>query len=219
MPQLLPIQKVDNFDKAMSLSTTPQGEFGWTIADTSASGTPTYAAVSGRGMKLTLVSTSEVENVCMYQNDVLPYTLGELVDVEFIAKVAAIDANATVVFGVGSARNDTPDSVSYNAWFRMEGGTSTTAVVCETDDNVTDRDDQATGQTLAATWKKFLIDFSQGLSKVGFYIDGALVKTLDMSGAAATQGVQLMIQLQKTSSASVASITIGRVSVRARLSY
>ena len=43
------VTKVDRFDRAQAFTTTPAGEFGWTIADTSSSGTPTYLCISGLG--------------------------------------------------------------------------------------------------------------------------------------------------------------------------
>lgn len=203
--------KRDNFDRAQAYTTTPVGDFGWTIADTSAAGAPTYVNISGRGAKLTLAANSEAEIVTLYQNDVLPFQLNKIQQVRFVAKVAGIDAVTTLTLGVGSARNDTDDSVATNAWFRIEGSASTSAVVVETDDGTTDDDDNATGATLAATDKEFVIDFSNGLSDVRFYIDGARVaasSTLSLAAASSSQNVQLICQLQKASGTGVASVTL-----------
>lgn len=211
------------FDRAQAFTTTP-GQNGWTIADTSSAGTPTYLCITedGGAAKLTLAATSEAEIVTLYMNDVLPLDLANLQNVSFIAKVAGIDAVTTLTIGVGSARNDTDDSVATNAWFRMEGSVSTTALVCETDDAVTDNDDKATGTTLAATYKKLSIDFTNGLSDVRFYVDGERVAsstTFDMSGLTAGLNVQPIVQLQKASGTGVPSVTIANVSAQYRYAY
>lgn len=205
----------DRFMRPFTLSTTPSGGvLGWTVKDTSSSGTPTYLTASGEGLVLTLASTSEAEIVTAYQNDVLPFFLNKLKRVSFTAKVSGIDAVTTLVLGVASAQNDTADTVTTSAWFRMEGSASTSAVVVETDDNVTNNDDKATGKSLSSTLKKMTIDFSEGLSKVRFIYDGDPVgTTYDMSGAASTDKVQLFIQLQKASGTGTPAVTIREVEV------
>jgi hypothetical protein len=213
----------DLFDRAQVFSATP-GQNGWTIADTSSAGTPTYLCITedGGAAKLTLASTSEAENVCLFFNDVLPYDLRQVQRCRIIAKVADIDAVTTLVLGLGSARNDTPDSVAYNSWFRIEGSASTSNVVVETDDATNDNDDKATGTTLGSTYKALEIDFSFGLKDVRFFIDGERVAagtTFDMSAAAAGQNVQPIIQLQKASGTGTPSVTIAAVEVDYRYAY
>jgi hypothetical protein len=113
---------------------------------------------------------------------------------------ATFTSGSIFVFGVGSARNDTADSVSDHAWFRMEGANSTTLVYAETDDGTRDVNDVSTGVALGTTYKRFVIDFSGGKSNVKFYIDGQRVcstQTFDMS--AYSGGLQPIIQLQKAS--------------------
>lgn len=179
----------------------------WLVADTSSSGTPTYVRNAGNAV-LTLASTSEVENVCLYHGDALTYDIDELQSVEMRVKVSGMTSGTSLCFGMGSARNDTQDTVAANAWFKMVGADSTTAVVVETDDGTTDLDDKATGQTLSTTFKKFYIDFSNK-KDVKFYINGIRVAkdtTFDMS--AYTSGLQPMVQLQKTSSANTDAVTV-----------
>lgn len=203
---------VDYFNRAQALTTTP-GQNGWTVKDTSSAGTPTYLVASGDGggMKLTLVSTSEAEIVTMYHNDVLNFDLANIDYVEMIAKVGGIDAVTTLTMGVAAAQNDTDDSVVTNAWFRMEGSASTSNLVVETDDAVTDNDDKATGTTLSSTYKTLRIDFTNGLADVRFYVDGERVAgstTFDMSGLTAGLNVQPFVQLQKASGTGVPTVTI-----------
>jgi len=217
------ITKVENFDRAQAFTTTP-GEGGWTIADTSSAGTPTYLCITedAGAAKLTLAATSEAENVCLYFNDVLPLDLASLHRIEFVAKVAGIDSATTLVFGLGDARNDTPDTVATNCWFRMEGSVSTSLVVVESDDGTTDNDDKATGSTLAAVYKKFLIDFTNGISDIRFFIDGERVgsaTTFSLAGITSGQNVQPMIQLQKASGTGVPSITIAQITTQQRYAY
>lgn len=214
---------VDNFDRAQAYTTTP-GMNGWTIKDTSSSGTPTYLNITedGGAAKLTLASTSEAEIVTLYQNDVLIYDVRQLQAVWWIAQVAGIDSVTTLTMGVASAQNDTDDSVATNAWFRMQGSASTSAVVVETDDATLDLDDKATGQTLAAAYKKFLIDFSNGIGNVQFFIDGARVAAgtlFDMSNLAAGLNVQPFVQLQKASGTGVPSVTLAQFGVQYAYGY
>ena len=145
----------DDFDRAQALTTTP-GQNGWTIKDTSTTGTPTYlcASADGGALVLTLEATSEAQYVTAFHNDVLNFRLDKLIYVEFNLKVAGINSVTTLVVGVSSAARGThtqvPDAETYNAWIRMEGSVSTANIVVETDDTVTDKDDIATGKTLAA---------------------------------------------------------------------
>lgn len=214
---------VDNFDRAQAYTTTP-GMNGWTIYDVSSSGTPTYLNITedGGAAKLTLASTSEAEIVALYQNNVLIYDVRQLQAVWWIAQVAGIDSVTTLTMGVGSAQADTADSVATNAWFRIEGSASTSAVVVETDDATLDLDDKATGQTLAASYKKFLIDFSNGLGNVQFFIDGARVAAgtlFDMSNLTAGLNVQPFVQLQKASGTGVPSVTLAQFGVQYAYGY
>lgn len=201
----------DNFNRGQTYSTTP-GHNGWTLEITGT--TPTIANQNGGGVKLTLTSTSEAQICTLYQNDVLPIPLLGLQRMRFHALVGGIDSATTLVMGLASAQNDTADSVATNAWFRIEGGTSTSAVVVETDDGTTDTDDKATGTTLSTTSKEFIIDFARGINDIRFFIDGqqvALSTTFAMAAASSSTYVQPFFQIQKGSGTGVATVTIGRV--------
>lgn len=189
----------------------------WAKADTSAAGAPTLTSVtpseSGE-IALTLAADNEVENLCLYWGDILGIYLSKLQKVMFrIKTVASLTATNSVVFGVGSGRNDTTDSVTVNAWFKLAGSNT---VVCETDDNTTDKDDISTGLTLVAAHKWFVIDFTAGLADVKFFMGDANKKlqrvcrttTFNMSAASATAAVQPIVQLQKTADTSANSVTV-----------
>ena len=213
----------DFFDRAQAFTTTP-GQNGWTAADTSSAGTPTYLCITedGGAAKLTCTSTSEAQIVTLYHNDVLAFDVRKIKMMEFIALVAGIDSVTTLTMGLGSARNDTDDSVATNAWFRMQGSVSTTAVLAETDDATTDNDDKATGASLAAVYKKFVISFESGITDVRFFIDGervAQATTFDMSALTAGLNVQPIFQIQKASGTGVPSVTIAMVNIVYNYAY
>jgi hypothetical protein len=183
----------------------------WLVDDTSSSGTPTYTTGTSVAV-LTLASTEEVENVCLHHGDALSFDIDLIQSIEFSAKtVATLDSATTIVMGLGSARNDDPDAVAANAFFKLAGSNS---VVCESDDGTNDNDDKATGVSLAATYKRFVIDFTGGKSNVKFYIDGNRVAsstTFDMSNY--SSGLQPIFQIQKTSDTNADSLTIDYVRI------
>jgi hypothetical protein len=207
----------DDFMGGATIAATV-GEGMWKITDTSSAGTPTYtkdAAAHGGAVTLAFDSQTEAQNVCLDFGDKLQLDIDQLVDVEFrIKTVAALDSATTLTFGLQSNRNDNTDSTTNNAQFKLVGSN---AVVCETDDNVTDNDDKATGQTLVATYKRFVISFAAGKSDVRFFIDGDRVAagtTFNMSQA--TGQLQPFVQLQKTSDNNTDSVTIDYIGWKAR---
>jgi hypothetical protein len=123
-----------------------------------------------------------------------------------------LDSATSLAFGVAGARNDAIDSIAQHALFRAIGSN---AIVVETDDGTTDKDDVATGASFTSTvYKKFVIDFTGGKSNVKFYIDGVRVAqstTFDMS--AYTAGVQPYFQIQKTSDANTDSFTVDYIKI------
>lgn len=214
---------IDEFNRAQAFTTTP-GMNGWTIKDTSSSGTPTYLCITADegAFKLTMDNTNEAQIVTLYQNNVLTYDIRHLSNIWWVAQVAGIAATDTLVMGVASAQNDTSDTVEVNAWFRMDGGTSTSTLYVETDDNTTNVTATTTGTTLAAAYKRLLIDFTQGLGDVRFFVDGARVAagtTFDMSAVAAGQNVQPYIQLQKSGGTGVGSLTVAQFGATFKWSY
>jgi hypothetical protein len=127
-----------------------------------------------------------------------------------------VAAAALAAFGLASARNDAIDSITAHASFRIIGNNT---LVVESDDGTTDKDDVATGATLADTYKKFVIDFTGGKSNVKFYVDGVRVAastTFDMSGY--TAGLQPYVQIQKTADANTDSVTIDYVKIEGKRS-
>jgi hypothetical protein len=171
------------------------------VTDVTGAAPPTHVR-AGTEATLTLTSASQAQILGLHHNDALAFDIDDISSVEMRVKLGAatFTSGSIFVFGVGSARNDTADSVSDHAWFRMEGANSTTLVYAETDDGTRDVNDVSTGVALGTTYKRFVIDFSGGKSNVKFYIDGQRVcstQTFDMS--AYSGGLQPIIQLQKAS--------------------
>lgn len=189
----------------------------WLVVDTSSSGTPVYTKGTSVAT-LTLAATSEVENVCLAHGDALSFDIDDIQSIEMRVRLGVVfTTGSELVFGLGSARNDTTDNVAANAWFKMVGASSTTQVYVESDDSVRDNDDIATGVTLGTSFKRFLIDFTGGKSNVKFFIDGQRVaasRTFDMSGY--TAGLQPIVQLQKAANTNVDSVIIDYVKITAK---
>lgn len=211
------VEFCEDFLGPQTLTASPANSDLWDIADTSSAGTPTYT-VGGTNGEATLAfdSQPEVQNVCLFQSDVLNWDIDQLIQVEFRVKVTAavggvLDSATSVAFGMCTARNDAIDSLASHASFRAIGSN---AIVCETDDAVTDKDDIATGVSFTSgTYKRFVIDF-QDSADVKFIIDGARVAsstTFDMSGF--TTGMQPYLQLQKTADANVDSVTVDYIRI------
>lgn len=192
------------------------------IKDTSAAGTPTYvyANPSSSGeLAVSMDVTNEVQNVCVFQNDILQFDIDKITEAEFRVKMnqASLNAASSLAFGLASARNDAIDSIAEAALFRVIASTSPTLVVVDTDDNVLDNNQIATGKTLVNAYKDFKISFAAGTNDVRFFIDGEPVATatkFDMSNY--TGSLQLFAQLQKTAAAAADGFTIDRISIRGR---
>lgn len=209
----------DDFNGAVAtFPTSADPATPWLVADTSAAGTPVYTKGTSEAT-LTLAATNEVENVCLSFGDALDIDIDDIQRVEMRVKISAstFTSGSILAFGLGSARNDTLDSVAANAWFRMEGANSTTLVYCESDDGVNDNDDKSSGVTLGTTFKEFVIDFTGGKSNVKFFIDGqrvASTTTFDMSNY--TAGLQPIVQIQKAANTNANGVVVDYVKIVAK---
>jgi hypothetical protein len=184
------------------------------ITDTSAAGTPTYAPPSGsngRGLKIDFDATNESQIVTWSWADLLQLDIDDIVEarIRVIMNQAALTSPTMLAFGLASAQNNTIDSITAAALFRVVGADSTTNVVVESDDGTTDKDDIATGKTLINVAKDFRISFARGKSDVRFFIGGepvALGTTFDMSQYAS--GLQPFLQHQKASGTQLDGVTL-----------
>lgn len=190
--------------------------------------------VSGGSMDLALSADSEVQSACLYQGDILPFDIDDLIRVSFLVKVSAsLAAAVTAVFGLATAQNATPDSVATNAWFRLQGSN---ALLVESDDGTTDNDDVATGITLSTTYRRCVIDFSTGVktlappsaskggkANVGFYVSDDFGSLRRVAGgtsfdvSAESGNLQLLAQIQKTSGTATGTLSIMEIEVETKL--
>lgn len=200
----------------------------WAQRTVLTAGTPTVLC-GNDGMALTLDNTNEAQQAALYLADVLPFDIDELVSMQFVAKLdAAPAASVVVVAGLAGAYNATEDSIAQNAWFRLQGSS---ALLCETDDGTTDKDDiAADGLTLTTSWRRFKIDFSAapqtvappGISKAGkgnvqFHVgnaDGMMQRVargtlFDLS--AYSGGLQPFFSIRKTAATATGVLYIDEV--------
>jgi hypothetical protein len=203
----------------------------WLITDTSSAGTPTFTRGNDLGTSggacgeaaVTMDSQSEVQNVCLSFGDKLQFDIAAGLKFECRIKTngATMTSGSSLAFGLTGDRNDAIDSVAYHALFRVIGADSTTLVVCESDDGVTDNDDKATAQTLINAYKTFKIDM-QDLTNIKFYMTDANSKlvrvcgstTFDFSGFSGS--LYPIYQLQKASDANADGVTIDYCRVTGR---
>lgn len=213
----------DDFLGNQVFSATAADNARWLIADTSAAGAPTYALVSPSAsgeVALAFDATSEIQNVCLYQNDVLGFDITKIIEVEWRVKLnqALNNAATSLTFGICGARNNAIASMGTpSAFFKLAGASSVVNVA--TKDGTNSSGDIATAATLVAAYKRFGISFAAGLADVRFFVDGIPVATgttFNMSAAAAGTSVQLLLQLQKTAATPVDGVTIDYVTVNGR---
>ena len=205
----------DFFGTSATFPTSADPATPWLVVDASSAGAPTYVRNASNAV-LTLASTSEVENVCLSHGDALSFDIDDLLSAEFRVKVTGCTSGTTISWGMASARNDTPASMTALALFTMTGATSTTDVTVETDDNVTDTAPVSSATALATTFKRFVIDFSNK-SNIKFYIDGVQVaRSTTFTMAGYTSGLQPFVQIQKTSSANTDAVTVDYVKIVAK---
>jgi hypothetical protein len=213
------IYEEDFIGASVTLPTSANIGTPWTTTVTGAA-PPTHVRAASE-LVLTLTSANEAQILGTSHADALSFDIDDIQSVEMRVRFGAstITSGTIFAFGVGSARNNTLDSVAANAWFRMEGANSTTLVYCETDDGVRDVDDISSGIALGTTYKRFVIDFTGGKSDVKFYIDGQRVaasQTFDMSGY--SSGLQPIIQLQKAANTNADTARVDYFKVTAKRS-
>jgi hypothetical protein len=208
-----------------------QGPFCSKITKTA--GTPSVAAVSGGTLDLALDNANEVQNLCLYQGDILPFDIAKLIRLEMTVKLSAsIAAAVSGFFGFGSARNDAIASIAQRAGFGFSGSN---AITIDGVDGTNSQTGKATGYSLTTVLRKFAIDFSVGnaaqsppsLSKGGqadvrFFMSndrGSLVQVgvatrFDLSAYAGN--LQLIAQIQKTAAVATGTLSVEEIDVEYR---
>lgn len=196
----------------------------WSSKKTGSGGTIVVA--SGGLMQLAMDATSEVQNLCLYQGDILPFPIDKLVSLEILASVSAsLAAAVSVGFGLASARNDAFASISTRALFKITGNNN---LLAETADGTNTQANAATGLTLGTTVRKFLMEFKSGITTVSGGLstggksnvifsaensNGQMVRVADskiFNMSASTGNLQLFGQIQKTSGTATGTLSFRR---------
>lgn len=162
-------------------------------------------------------STNEAQNACLNFGDILIFDIDNLIDVTFRVKMNQATLNAASSFAIGlqGDRADAIDSIAQHASFRLIGASA--ALLVESDDGTTDRDDVTTGATLADSYKDLKISFANGTNDVRFFVDGQPVAestTFNMS--AYTGALQPYAQIQKTTATATDGFTLCDVEINYR---
>ncbi len=207
------------------LGTTGPTPSGLIIKDTSATGAPTYLHLDGAdagALKIDFSATAEVQNVCLYHGDILPFDIDNIAEAYFRFRLnqAALDASTQFALGLTGDRNDAIDSIAQALLLRIVGADDPTAVVAEYDDGTNTADDIATGKSIADTnAHDFLMSFAKGKSDVRFFLDGQPIApdtTFNLSAYAGS--LQFFAQIQKTANVNVDGFTLEDTYVRGRRS-
>lgn len=211
---------------------TSAGGSPWVYKKTAAAGTPTLAPSRGEFV-LGLDATAEIQNLCLYFEDDLVFDVDDLVRASFWLRLSVAlgttAATTKATWGLASARNDDPDAITASLFFNAKASAS---VNVECDDGTNEVAATATGQTLATTLKKFVLDFASGshyqsppsTSVGGKYAVQAFME--DSGGflrrvAPATRlnvgsysaGLQPFFQIQKAANTDLGSLAIARIEI------
>jgi hypothetical protein len=193
----------------------------------------TVQTASGGSLDLAFDATNEAANVCLYMGDILPFTIGDLIRVEFLAKVSAsLNAAVSGFLGLGGARNDAIASIAQRVGFTL----TQNVVKADAVDGTNSQTAKSTGFSLAAVYRRFAIDFSVGnlgqsppsVSKGGT-ADVRLFMSNDKNAlnqvcpatrfdmSAYSSGLQFIFQLQKTAGTATGTLSILEASAEVRL--
>lgn len=190
------------------------------VRDISPIGAVTIAYVDGavRGeLSMEMAADSEIQNLCLYQNDVLQYDIDTLTQVKFRVKMnqATPDAATQFAFGLIGDRADAIDSIAQAIIFRLIAAATT--VFAEYDDGTNTEDDLDTGADLGIVYKDFLINFAEGTGDIRLFVDGQPVLTATTFNMSAYTGkLQLFMQIQKTADTNTDGFTVDYIEVRGR---
>jgi hypothetical protein len=186
-----------------------------TVVTNSPTSAPLLVANAAGGVaQMALAVTNEAERSVLYMGDQLPFdiTMGLIWECRAAFHVLTDVAAGIIVLGLASADNATADTIASNLWFRLEGASAN--ILWESDDNVTNDDDNDTGvDAVADEYHIFRIDCTIPTTPL-FYIDGNLVGTASAAFVAAGTGaVQPYFAVEKASGASVGTLYVDDVKV------
>lgn len=185
----------------------------WNVVDVGGA-TEAIVADSANGQFLLhIAATGEAEDAVLYMNDNKNFDVGSGLIFECRLNMAVVPGTGvTAVFGMCGDHNLDKDTVTEQAWFRLQ---ASAALLCESDDTTNDNNDKSTGITLiAGAYHIFRIDFTT-IADVKFYVDGVRVcssTTFDMSNlTAGEQQMQPYFSLDKASGTGLGDLNIDYV--------
>lgn len=208
---------------------SPDGTGPWRKSTT---GAVTVAAANDF-MALTMDATNEVQNGALHFGENLSLDVDDLISVDIWAKISAsLGASVRAVFGLAGTRNADPDAIAQSAWFGLTGSNT---VFCETDDGTTDSGPISTGLSLAATERRFQIDFKSGHAQGPVTATGGktnIIFRMENSQGllqrvcpntvftlgAYSSGLQFLAQIQKTSGTATGTLSIKRIRIKRQVS-
>jgi len=214
---MFPVVFMDDFLGAAGGSVF-DGTMIWNVVKvgTSTNETAAIVADSANGQFLLhIAADDEAEDVVLYQSDNKTFDVGSGLIFECRLNMAVVPGTGvTAVFGMAGDHNLDKDTVTEQAWFRLQ---ASAALLCESDDTTNNNDDTATGITLVAgAYHIFRIDFTT-IADVKFYVDGVRVcssTTFDMSNlTAAEQQMQPYFSLDKASGTGLGDLNIDYVKI------
>jgi hypothetical protein len=194
----------------------------WAVDAETGNSTEDFVTDTPNGVyRIATDSTSEGQASRLSFGENLQINLSQKPLVEFRVAVTGSGTNALgsadqrLAVGVCSGLTngeDTLDSTTTNAWFRIEGANGSWLI--ESDDGTTDDDDNDTNLDITdGEWTRLAIDF-QDLAKVRFYIGGVEVGDLDMSALSANTEVEPVIVMQRDAGTEVEQIDVDYVRFR-----
>ena len=217
LESLLPVAPVvfaDDFLGAYTaLPTSAESGMDWISKIVGAA--PPTAAITADGangiLELALTATSEKQEATAYFGDQRQFSLEQGVVFECRAKISVLPTgNAEAVFGLLGDWTDGADAATYSLFFTADGSG---AIVCEMDDNATDRSTASGVTVLNTEWHIFRIE-AFAVGDVRFYIDGAQVAVATTFAYAATGAnavLQPYLSMYKASGTGIGTIQIDYV--------
>jgi hypothetical protein len=166
---MAPVVFYDDFVTTTGLGVATNGAI-WATKDTGGASEAAVADAINGQVALTLAVTDEKEEAGIYFGDQRCFLPGQGLVFETRVCVSVTPTLlADICWGMCSDYVEDIDATTSHAVFKVDGST---AVVCESDNNVTDTDDTATAVVAGTTtWRVYRIDLSDA-ADVKFYIDG-----------------------------------------------
>ena len=193
---------------------------------TNGTGAVSFTGNHNKGVQMS--ATALADRGYIHFNNRLVYNIDDLKSIEFLFRIEAWHTFSDAILGLCSTYNADPDAIQEGIWFRIGGGAGNRTLYIESDDNVTNIDDEPTGIVLADnTWFRGRITFDTGIqsiappgaskggkSSVQFEITDAkgfcrhiqVPKHMDMSAYAG--GLQPVIGLRQLTSDAPAAVSL-----------